>query len=168
MKNHKGQTLMEIVFAVGVLALIGIGIVSLSTSAVRNNDFSETNTEANKFLQEGTEWVEQLKTDSWQNIWPHSGGGAQGKHYCISDFQSNWSQEAKTNIPYYCDTPPATPQYIPGTTYYRNMHLVRVDLDGDALNGNESIKVNMNIVWDDSKGTHSVGTTTYLTDWEDL
>jgi len=57
----KGQSLFEVMFAVGIAALVMIAIVSLSTRSVKNSDFSKNNALATKYAQEGIEIVRQRR-----------------------------------------------------------------------------------------------------------
>lgn len=57
----KGQSIFEVVFAVGIAALILIAVVSLSTQAVKNSDFSKNNALATKYAQQGIEYIRQQR-----------------------------------------------------------------------------------------------------------
>ncbi len=57
MKSQKGQSLFEVVLALGVITAITVGIVSLTVSSMRNASFSKNKTLAGRYAQEATEWL---------------------------------------------------------------------------------------------------------------
>lgn len=73
MSNYKGQSLFEVIFAIGITALVLVGALSLSTTSVRNSNFSKNNSLATKYAQEGMEWIREQRDSSWSNLTSHPG-----------------------------------------------------------------------------------------------
>jgi len=79
----KGQSMFEVVFALGIIALITIAIVSVSTVAIRNNIASKNKSLANKYLNEMNEWLRAERDKSFPTIYGHGSNG--GSPYCLVD-----------------------------------------------------------------------------------
>ena len=161
-----GQTLLEVVFAVGVLALIGTAVVALSTLSVRNNSFAKNKTKANKYTQEAMEWIKQQKEDRWQNIWPHAGNSTEKKYClsCLEDFDpgctATWSNSEKS-----CDLVDPSDN-IAGTIYDREIWLLRGG--GAGCTNNTCFTATAVLYWTDGQGVHDVQSKSIFTNWGGL
>ena len=154
-RNNKGQSLFEILFAVAIMALIGVAIVSLSVSSVRNNIFANNKTLANKYNVEAQEWLRAERDENFHSIWSKSGQPAE-MQYCLNDLtDSNWFNNHND-----CEDD----ENISDTVFYRELYLTRIDLE--TTNSDvESILAKVIVKWTDAQGTHEVVSETYLTDW---
>jgi Tfp pilus assembly protein PilV len=74
-KLFLGQSLFEVLVAVGISALILLGVVSLATSSVRNSNFSKNNSQATKYTQEEMEWLREQRDADWSAFMSSVGGG---------------------------------------------------------------------------------------------
>lgn len=63
-----GQSMFEVIFALGIAALIMISVASLATTAVRNETFARDNALANRYAQEGMELIRSHRDADWDNI----------------------------------------------------------------------------------------------------
>ncbi|OGY53763.1 MAG: hypothetical protein A3A24_02525 [Candidatus Buchananbacteria bacterium RIFCSPLOWO2_01_FULL_46_12] len=64
-KNNKGQTLLEMVFAIGILIMVVTAILALSTSSIFGQKGSESQITANSLAREGIEVVRNIRDSNW-------------------------------------------------------------------------------------------------------
>ena len=136
-KNIKGQSLFEIVFAVGIAALVLVGVVSLATVSVRNTEFSQSKTKATKLAQEATEWLREQRDLDWDTL-----GDRTDDYNKIGIGVLDWEQNLVG---------------IPDTQFNREVKLV--------MSGGNKITATVTVSWTDSIGEHVVEAVTIYTDW---
>ncbi len=146
-KNLKGQSLFEVVLALGVITAIAVGIVSLTVNSIRNASFSKQKTLAGRYAQEATEWLRsQRDTD-------------------FDTFQDNVLISPKCLPQLYwtgavgCDETNENHK-IPGTPLFREIQFVT-----DTISGKTAITAEVKVYWNDSQGYHEVNSATTFTDW---
>ena len=140
----KGQSLFEVVIALGVVTLITVGIVILTINSIRNSTFSKNKTLASKYAQEAIEWVrgerEKNSSEFLDNV--VYGGGV----YCLDDL--SW-----TNVGVCVD------EYIAGTNLTREVLFTT-----SLLSGKNITEAQVVVSWDDSQGYHEARSTTSFAD----
>lgn len=135
-----GQSLFEVVIAVGLAALILSGVVSLAAVSVRNSSFTRNNAQATKYAQEAMEWIRsQRDTNAWEDF----DNNATGAPINICGFPIDWS----TACP------------ISGTIFSRTATLTLEGGDPDKI-----IAV-VTVSWTDAQGVHDVNSQTRFTNW---
>ncbi|MCM8787807.1 MAG: hypothetical protein NC935_07160 [Candidatus Omnitrophica bacterium] len=69
-KLKSGQTLIEVLFSVGVISVCLVGLTIATTTALRNNRLSKEYTLANKYAEEGLEIVRQQRDQAlnWEQF----------------------------------------------------------------------------------------------------
>ncbi|MEK7499275.1 MAG: hypothetical protein AAB649_01575 [Patescibacteria group bacterium] len=137
---NKGQSLFEVIFALGIVAVILVAIASLAAKSIANSTFSRNNALATKFTQEGIEWLrEQRDSLDWtMGFYPQANGSTK-------NFGSlNWPPGGSCNIP-------------------QNTDLCRQVILASA--GPEEVNVTVIVTWNDGQGAHSARSTTKLTNW---
>lgn len=153
MKNEKrsgGQSLFEVVFAMGIAVIIMLGIVSLASVSIRNSSTSRDRTLATRYAQEAIEWVRSFRdTNSWIGLQAYSGNPA--KVWCVMTSPPAWPDLADEGA---CDTD----DYILSTKFKREVALVDID--------SFTIEVTVTISWHDTQGDHVIQQGTRLTDWQ--
>lgn len=138
----RGQSLFEVVFAVGVMAIILVGVVSLATKSISNSSMSESNAVATKYVQEGVEWIRGQRDAQWINLTGHIGT------YCLpSNPLSSWGG---TTIP--------CPGIVGDRSFLRRAILTTVN--------STTIDAAVEVSWTDSSGTHTVRSVTRFTNWK--
>lgn len=155
-RPFSGQSLFEVTIALGVIALILVGIVPLAITSVRNASFSNNNAQATKYVQEAVEWLRQERDGDWDNFVQK---GNQ-ENYCLR--QTNWNSSG------FC----GPTDFIPGTAFLREVNLVcyenvpsnsRQCIGGDpSVNG---VKAEVRVRWTDGQKTHEVKSVNYFTSW---
>lgn len=75
-KKVAGQSLFEVVVAVGIASVVLIAIVSLSTVSLKSSISNKNNTLATKYAQDGMEWIREQRDKDWENVTDHVTGGS--------------------------------------------------------------------------------------------
>ena len=65
---NKGQSLFEVVFAVGIAALIVTGIVSLANRTLGNSNTSRDRSLASRYAQDMTDCLRELRDEDFENF----------------------------------------------------------------------------------------------------
>ena len=138
----RGQSLFEVIIAVGLSALILSGVVSLAATSVRNSSFTRNNAQATKYAQEAMEWLRGQRDSGWTNLSSHS--DASGLFSCLNTLPpSTWGSVCSGTIT--------------DTIFVRDVTLTLVNSSRiDAL---------VNVSWTDAQGTHNVESQTRFTNW---
>ena len=152
MRNISGQSLFEIVVAIAMVALITVAIVGLATVSVRNSSFSEEKTSANFYTQEAIEWLRRYRDEQGWFYFSEKVG-----IWCFPTVsESDWEGNASSEL---CvSTEPG--DHIGSTVFLRNVTLSEGDLS-------DTIDVDVDVYWEDSKGAHNAKISTTFSKWEE-
>lgn len=92
--TQSGQTLLELVVALGVVAVVLMGLVSAVTSSLRYGQASRFRSRSVKYAQEGIELTRKLRdANTWDVFAAYSGTGT--KSWCLSE-SGVWSADDGT------------------------------------------------------------------------
>ena len=138
-----GQSLFEVVVAVGVFALVIAAIVGLSTSSIRNTTFSRNNSLATRYSQEAVEWLRTQRDTNWVSF--HAKAISVPPTYCLKGL--SWIDIGD------CGALDA----IPETSLFRQVDFSDVTAT--------SVTATITTYWTDSQGLHQVEVSTEFTDW---
>ena len=138
-KKIQGQSLMEVVLAIGVISLILVAIVSLTTGSVRNSTFSRDNAAAIHYSEEAMEWLRGQRDAGWQQFYANV---AFSTNWCLADL--NWAISTS------CGTTPIT-----NTPFVRDLLFSNRNLN--------TTNARVTVSWSDANGAHSVVSETILT-----
>lgn len=139
----KGQSLFEVVLALGVVTLITVGIIILATDSIKNSSFSKNKTLASRFTQEAIEWVRNERDKNFSSFINR----AIIPKYCFDTL--SWSNVG----------PCSGSEQIPDTILTRE-----VDLSTYTVSGKSIIEVLVVVSWNDSKGYHETRSSTNFSD----
>ncbi|MBI3443675.1 hypothetical protein HY008_03310 [Candidatus Woesebacteria bacterium] len=161
----KGQSLFEVLIALGVIAVIVVAVVSLGVTSVRNNVFSRNNALATKFSHETMEWVRGERDRSWTTFVSRMGATSSGSFCLTSSPPSVWPSLG----------PCASNQTINDTQtpFVRQLSLTcynRLDLAtpiGCSGGSTDTIEALVVTSWTDAQGVHDARSSTYFTNWRD-
>ncbi len=134
----KGQSLLEVVFAIVVAALVIGGVVSLTSVAVRNSAFARNKTLATRYLQETSEWLRLQRDTDWTIFSSRSGD------YCLNDL--NWSSSG------------ACTADMTGQIFRRSVTLTPAGTEVEAA---------ISVAWEDANGNHDVSSRVRFTNWQE-
>ncbi|SRR4030043_248599 len=136
-----GQSLFEVVVAVGLSALILTGVVSLAAGSIRNSSYSRNNAQATKYAQEALEWLRGQRDADWDAFATHSLTTGNPTDLCSSPM--GWGGTCP----------------IPNTIFSRNVILTTDSGNSDIIDAVVTVS------WSDAQGTHQVKSNTRFTNW---
>lgn len=140
----RGQSLFEVMFAIGMSALIITSIVVLAGNAISNSTFSRNKALAGRFTQEAIEWLRSQRDTDWEAFLDK----ASTSTWCLPSL--DWSS-AKIGV---CGDGDVISS---NSNFKRELNFIVVD------SGNVESKAK--VYWQDGKGFHEVSTVTNFTDW---
>ena len=147
--------MFEVVVAIGILAVVLVGVVSLAATSVSNSSYSKNKTRSNRYSQEAFEWLGRInERDGFFELADLAGDSdtyLDGREYCLPDMNNDDVSDL--------DNTPGCTGEISGTPFSRNVTLKSIPPDG------EEILVTIEVEWDDAKGNHVVRTSTTFTYW---
>lgn len=136
MKKEKGQSLIEVVAAMGIILIAVVALLIIITISLRNVNFAKNQVLATKYAQLVIEKVRNYRdSNNWDTF----------TQYCESfslnvDFPSYFLLERDCHIP---DDPLS-----------------------DCRADSDSCEVKITVSWEDTKGVHKSELTTYLNKWK--
>ncbi len=178
MHNQKGQSLVEVVIALGIAVIIVIAFTNATIASVRNSQFSKNQNLATKFAQETLELVRAIRdqnsvgnvtdgtgsVNSWGDLWginlknaASPGGGYTG--YCFTLNKSTLSMAKRASCSDNNGSGTIYDENIDGI-FYRKINITD---DGTTLGKKQ---VSVRVYWSDNRGQHNTDVTTYLTNWQ--
>lgn len=133
--------MFEIVFVLGIMALVCIAVVSLVAVSVRNSSYSEVKSRAEVYAQEAIEWLRNEKEKDWNFFLGHSGEYSMPQTYCLKNL--SWT----INVACY------STDKIANTPFIRQVKLRNIE---NIVGGKVKIAVEaeVSVVWTDAKGYH--------------
>ncbi|MEK7550712.1 MAG: hypothetical protein AAB535_02925 [Patescibacteria group bacterium] len=139
----KGQSLFEVVIALGISAVIITALVALVASSIRNTTFSKDKTVAGSLAQEAVEWLRNQRDQSITTFRTN----AQGTR-CLKIL--GWSGACQSG------------DEIIGTKFMREAVFTTSQISGKTV-----IVATVKVYWSDSQGSREVRSVTNFTDWRE-
>lgn len=148
MKHDKrftsGQTLLELVLALGVIAVVLTGLVSAVTSSLRYSQSSQLRSRGVKYAQEGLELVRKLRdSNTWSTFQDYSRSGT--KDWCLSE-SGVWTESDGTGCP-----------IANGSPFWRTVTFTWTD---------PLMDITSTVSWADRTPTSTVSFRTYFSQWK--
>ena len=137
----RGQSLLEVVFAVGIVAIIILGIVSLANRSLGNSNSSRDRSLASRHVQEMTECLREARDTDWNTF------AASAANDCvIATAGVSGEQFRNETITLAC---------------------FDVDLNPRSCISPTAVvaEASVSIEWEDATGVHEVSSITRYTDW---
>lgn len=145
----RGQSLFELVIAVGISALILVAIVSLASNSLRNASYSKNYALASSYVGSTTEWLRVQRDTDMATFMSHVLlSYPVSTTYCFANLDWN-TPVACTNAQNISNTP-FTRQGVFTVTY---------------PGGKVSVEAVITVSWVDPQGFHEVSSSTTFTDW---
>lgn len=144
-KSQKGQSLFEVVLALGVITLVTVGIVILTSNAVKNATFSRNKNLASKLAQEATEW---LRSERENNLTVFLTNTYSTATYCLDSNSINWNNIGS------CGS-----SELVNAIFKREVSFTR-----SLVNSKTLIQADIKVSWNDSLGYHESRSVTNFTD----
>ena len=139
-----GQTLVEVLLALGIAVVIITAITAVVISALDNAQFTRNQSLANAYAQEGMEVVRGIKDRSWNNFWNLSGG----PNFCL---KQNSTELVSRNPGSNCEGANKGEILVGGIKFLREITINNNDSrckQGPPL---PSSKVTVGVSWHDSR-----------------
>ncbi len=143
-KNILGQSLFEVVVAIGIVSAILVGVMSLATDSISNSTFSREQALAQTYTQEAIEWLRGQRDMDWDTFLGHASGG--GTVWCLQTL--SWDNSGACSLS----------ETIPGTNFRRQVNLSTVTMD--------EVRVVVSTYWEGTGGQHKAEVTTKLNNWK--
>lgn len=145
MKKQKGQSLFEIVLALGVILLLIGGLVVAATTSIRNTTVSTSQAEATRFAQEVMEWLREEKGKDWGTFFGRA--SSSGTIYCLNSL--SWPSSSGS-----C----GSSSFIVNTQYQRKATLTTDGLD--------KVRVTVTVSWQEGGRSHTTDVSSVFTNWK--
>lgn len=149
---RNGQSLFEVIFAVGIAALILLAVVSLASTSVRNASFARNDSIATKYAQEAGEWLRQQRDLNWSNLITNSSTTPK----CLGNL--NWSSGCTIGTTTFSRTIEfACFQYTSPPPLFTSRACGDLSVN--------TVDILVIVSWTDAQGTHNVRNQTRFTNW---
>jgi type II secretory pathway pseudopilin PulG len=145
-RRMTGQSLFEIVLALGIILLLVGGLVVAATISVRNTNVSTGQAEATRYAQQAMEWIRNEKDNDWERF-RNRAYDDPGSLYCLNTL--SWPLR-----PGRC----GSSSFIPNTQYQREARLVRQDPN--------TVKVTVSVFWQEAGRRHTTDISSVFTNWK--
>lgn len=140
---RSGQTLLELVLALGVIAVVLTGLVSAVTASLRYSQSSQYRSRGVKYAQEGLELARKLRdANTWDTFSTYSGTGT--RSWCLSEAGA-WTVSDGSGCP-----------ITAGSTFWRTVTFTWNDPIMDVESA---------VSWADRSSSSQVTFRTYLSQW---
>jgi type II secretory pathway pseudopilin PulG len=148
-RHVSGQTLLELVVALGIVALVLTGLIAAVTSSLRYGQASRFRSRGVKYAQEGIEIVRKLRdTTTWDAFVAYSGSGTSS--WCL-DEGGVWSEDSGIGCP-----------IAAGSQFWRTI----IFTWNTSNPGSERMEVTSDVSWADRSAPSTVTLETYFTQWK--
>lgn len=137
---QRGQTLAEVVVALGIVLILVTGLIVGGTSAIRTSDQGRMRSKATQYAQEGLELTRKRRDENWATFQATSG------LWCL-DKEGVFSQAVGV-CPVNIDN-----TFTRGVTFTWNAGALRME-------------VTMTVTWQDGSSPHKSELVTYFTQWQ--
>ena len=64
-RKNKGQSLIEVVFALAIILLVVLALVQIVTGAIRSSDFAQKSSQATSYCQGAMEKIRSYRDQNW-------------------------------------------------------------------------------------------------------
>lgn len=159
----KGQTLFELVIAIGVALLILTGIVHIVTTSIRNSTFAKNQSEATRYAQEMLEWLRKERDSGWDELLENAQLSPNEFGYAVQTFCFEQESLSWPDPPLACNIQSDNDKMAADSRFWRE---VVIEWTGDLDDPEEDIiHARVKLTWRDSAGVHDSTIATRLTNW---
>lgn len=172
--RHKGQTLLEVIIATGVLSVGLIAVLSLVTQSLLVSGSSKYRTQATFYAQDAIDRITSVQNanadpDSWYygsgwdyNFYTSDGWYTYGECCYGGYFEFNYNGPTEKHDMDVWGMGDSFLTEIDGKKFKRYIHI-------EAYEGrNDARKVSVKVTWPDSRGEQQVEISTILTNWQQI
>ena len=146
-RNILGQSLIEVVMALGLITLIMVTVVAAASISITNSSFSKNQTLSTRFSEATLEWLRGERNEDWDYFLSQVVPEGLPLTRCFTAL--SWDDPKLRSC---SDT-----EYIPDTFLKREVDFYLFDPS--------TVQITVRIYWQDAGGYHEVNSSTYLTNW---
>lgn len=140
----RGQTLLELVVAIGVVAIVITALVAAVTASLRYSQSTRLRSRGVKYAQEGLELSRKLRdTNTWSTFDSYANGSGS---WCLDE-----------NGAWVVDTASGNCPVSVGNNFWRRVHFVRND---------PIMEVTVSVSWGERNTPSSIELKTHFTQWK--
>jgi type II secretory pathway pseudopilin PulG len=159
MKRHthnSGQTLIEIIVAIGLVIMVLITLVSALTLGIRNNQFAKDQALAKNRVREATEWFRSLRQQmGWDSFYTMITNDGPSITYCLQYLPTTINDAESLG-----NQPCGFLEILPGSTsFYRNA-IITI-----PAGTTDEVDVQVEVSWTSGGKTHSSNSTLIMKKW---
>jgi len=140
MKKNQGQSLVEVLVALGISVLVILALAHVTTIAIKNATFSRNQAQATKYAQEAMEWLRSERDKKWIDF--ANRADVDGRTYCFNSLA--WTNGS-------CST------FGLEGSFKREAVLTK--------ESDEQIKADVTVSWQDGEQIHKSKLSSYFTKW---
>ncbi len=149
--TNKGQSMVEVTLAIGVAAVMIVGLVRVVTNAIYSTTFARQQAQATKYAQEELEWLRSERDKDWDLFYTNT-SARDGSGYCMGNLV--WTGA----VPNESSATPCGANVVSGTEFSRWIIVSVITVD-------KEVSVTAKVRWTDSKGSHTSVSSGSLTNW---
>lgn len=151
--KNAGQTLIEVIIAIGLVVLVLLTLVSALTLAVRNNQFAKDQVLARNRSREALEWLRSMRDQmGFDAFYSMVQSDSPPVVYCLATLPSTTAGAIALGNQVCLPT-----DLVSGTKYVRSMTLTTPSVD--------EVDATVAVTWTDGGKTHQSQSTLYLKRW---
>lgn len=163
-KSQRGQSLVEIVVAVGLIFTAVVSLLALATSSMKSAGLGVTKVRATKLANKEMELIRAYRDSmDWTTFWYeitnyYSCWEGEGGNNCFVGFTDPTSSDLSLTLYGVIDT--SSP---PFTQYF---NVIDVSEMPGGVSEENKLRVIVHVEWSDQSGNHDGGINSILADWE--
>ncbi len=135
--RQQGQTMVEIIVAIGVVVLLATGLIAGATITIKSAQFGKSKTLAARYSQEALEKARSLRDSGWESFVLY--GSPSGKQWCL-DKLGIWT-ETSVSCPVNIDN-----FYTRSVIFVWQEPNMKVDVATTWLDGTKIYRVDMGTI----------------------
>lgn len=141
--RRAGQTIVEVIIAIGVVAMVMTAIVAIGTTSLRNTSRAKAKTLATKYTQEGIEYFRtQRNILGWESMVETLQQNSGGITYCMATLP--YTQTGGLgNLP---NRPCLPSEFIDVRQIYQR----HAEVTSSVIDGQDVITIAVTVSWNDS------------------
>jgi type II secretory pathway pseudopilin PulG len=152
-QSERGQTLIEVIMAIGLIVLVLVTLVAGLSLGVRNNRFARDQVLAKDFVRQGQEWVRSQRDRlGWDSFYQEALANGSGTVYCMQSIPDTFAELPSSDC--------LSTQTISGTSFLRTLTLTL-----DTSDGTPQIQAQVTVDWNDGGKAHQSYSVFTLKQW---
>lgn len=145
---QSGQTLVEVIVAIGVVVLLVTGLIVSTSVTLKASQYGKMRSLGTQYANEAVEAARNLRDSGWSTFFTTYGGFS----WCLNK-AGEWSKMVGASC-------------IPNIDSYYTRVVTFTWHDDPLISNDERMQVDVAVTWVDGAKTYSATLSTYLTQWK--